>query len=151
PAVTGAESAGDSDVVTFEVLIRLDSPPPQVRMGMTAWAQIVTAQHNDVLTIPSQAVLQRRLNDLPPSCRPSADETAPESSALDNAERRYYQVVFVESAGQAEMRLVRTGISHRGRVEILDGLRAGERVIAGPYRSFAMLRPGLAIDSGAAP
>jgi HlyD family secretion protein len=63
--------------------------------------------------------------------------------------RRYHQVVFVEEGGQARCRLVKTGISDENRVEILAGVAAGERVVAGPYRAFDKLKDGRPVRQAA--
>jgi multidrug efflux pump subunit AcrA (membrane-fusion protein) len=52
----------------------------------------------------------------------------PEEAVLDSGTRR---VVFVETAaGHYEPRAVRLGIRGDGKVQVLDGVRAGERVVA---------------------
>jgi RND family efflux transporter MFP subunit len=52
---------------------------------------------------------------------------APESAVLDSGDR---QVVYVDLGnGNLEPRLVRAGEHVGGRVEILEGLRAGERIV----------------------
>jgi HlyD family secretion protein len=135
-------ATGGTDVTTFEVLIQIDAPPPQVRMEMTANVEILVAEHEQVLTIPAQAVLLRRLRDLPRSLRPMAESESGDEPATRDPSRRYYQVVYVEAEGRASCRLVKTGIGDRGRVGILDGLRPGERIVTGPYRSFEKLRDG---------
>jgi HlyD family secretion protein len=135
---TVGAAAGSTDVTAFETIIHLDSPPPEVRMEMTANAEILVAERQGVLTLPAQAVLHRRPKDLPRSLRQEAEK---EADGHD-AGRRYTQVVYVESGGVARCRIVKTGISDRGHVEILDGLRQGERVITGPYRNFDRLKEG---------
>jgi HlyD family secretion protein len=139
-------ATGGTDVTTFEVLVQIDAPPPQVRMEMTANVEILVAEHEQVLTIPAQAVLLRRLRDLPRSLRPMAESASGDEPATRDPTRRYYQVVYVEADGRASCRLVKTGIGERGQVEILDGLRPGERIVTGPYRSFEKLKDGKPIS-----
>jgi HlyD family secretion protein len=143
-ALGGATSStsGSSDVTAFETLIQLDSPPPEVRMEMTVNVEILVDQREGVLTVPAQSVLNRRPKDLPRSLRPVAEKERGKGAAGPDSSRRYCQVVFVESEGVAHCRLVKTGIGDRGQVEILEGVRPGERIITGPYRNFDKLHDG---------
>jgi HlyD family secretion protein len=47
--------------------------------------------------------------------------------------------------GKARQRPVRTGISNETHVEILEGVKAGDKVVTGPYRSLRDLEDGAAI------
>ena len=51
--------------------------------------------------------------------------------------------VFVAAHGRAELRLVKTGAAHHGRIEILSGLSAGEAVVV---RAPAGLREGQPLE-----
>ncbi|HXM69923.1 MAG TPA: hypothetical protein VN970_02230, partial [Thermoanaerobaculia bacterium] len=74
------------------------------------------------LVVPIQAVVER-----PPLGASSGDEI---------------KVVFVVAGGKAHQRKVDTGISDETRVEVLGGLRPGEQVVTGPYRSLRDLKDG---------
>jgi HlyD family secretion protein len=135
-----ASSNDDNQVATFETIISIHSPPPQVRLGMTASVEILVEEKKNVLSIPSPAVLHRRAKDLPASVREHLDEDAAHRGGVKDPSRRYHQVVFVESDNKAHCRVVKTGISDETRVEVLGGLEEGERVIGGPYRVFDNLK-----------
>jgi HlyD family secretion protein len=146
PASSGGSSSsttqGPQEETYFEAIVQLESPPPEVRMEMTVNVEILVAEHKGVLTIPAQAVLHRRPEELPPPLLQLADQESADESDGRASSRRYSQVVFVESDGVMHCRLVKTGIGHRGRVEVLSGLSEGERVITGPYRSFDQFKEG---------
>jgi len=57
--------------------------------------------------------------------------------------------VFVMDDGKAVRRDVKTGISSDSDQEILDGLAAGERVIAGPFRTLRHLNDGDPVEEAA--
>jgi HlyD family secretion protein len=144
-ALGGSSStSSSSDVIAFETLIQLDSPPPEVRMEMTVNVEILVDQREGVLTVPAQSVLNRRPRDLPRSLRAVAEKESGKAAGPDSS-RRYCQVVFVESQGVAHCRLVKTGIGDRGQVEILEGVKPGERVITGPYRNIDKLHDGTSV------
>lgn len=133
---TPQELGTGNDAVTFETVVRIDNPAPHVRMGMTANVEILVAERSSAVTVPAQAVVQRRARDLPVGVRPSS------AGGGEPADRQYIPVVLVRRNGVAEFRVVRPGIGDRGRVEILEGLQPGEDVIVGPYRAFDRLREG---------
>jgi HlyD family secretion protein len=135
----------DNEAATFETIIALDSPPPSVRLGMTASVEIIVEKRDAERSIPAQAVLHRRARDLPRSLVESLPADAQHGPGVKDPSRRYHQVVFVNVDGKARARLVRTGISDESRVEILDGLNEGETVVAGPYRVFDKLKEGRAV------
>ena len=55
------------------------------------------------------------------------------------------KVVFLNEKGKARQHEVTTGVSDETRVEILTGLKEGETVITGPYRSLRDLKDGDAV------
>jgi HlyD family secretion protein len=143
PTTTGNE------VAIFETIIALDKPSPQVRLGMSANVEILVDERDDVVSIPAQAVLHRRAKDLPRALAERLGDETPHGPGVKDPARRYHQVVFVEEGGQARCRLVKTGISDENRVEVLGGLAEGERVIAGPYRAFDLLKEGKPVREAA--
>ena len=116
------------DAATFPVRIALDRQNPAMRPGMSARVKIVTAAAKDALTIPVQAVITAK-----------ADSRSAERRESGESEPRS---VFVWENGKVNKRQVRTGISDPTRIEILDGLREGERVVTGPYPVFQSLKSG---------
>jgi HlyD family secretion protein len=145
-----AVQANDNEVATYETIISLESPPPQVRLGMSASVEVLVEERDDVRGIPSQAVLHRRARDLPHGLAEKLEAETVRGPGVKDPSRRYHQVVFVNDNGKARCRLVKTGISDEGRVEIVEGLAEGERVITGPYRVFDKLKEGSAVKEAAA-
>jgi len=83
--------------------------------------------------VPSQAVLDRRVEILPPQVR--------ESELVDRS-RTFASVVYVLEAGKAKTRPVRAGVSDLTDTVILEGLEEGARVIVGPFRVLRDLEDG---------
>ncbi len=112
PSAAAAESA----LVSYAVTLSLDEATREVRAGMTANASLLTAQRNDVLLLPSQAIIADRA-----------------------AGRFYVDLVVGEGPAPAEGDAAPAGVSVE-RVEvtiglrddqntqILEGLQAGDRV-----------------------
>ncbi|MBW4037388.1 MAG: efflux RND transporter periplasmic adaptor subunit [Acidobacteria bacterium] len=93
------------NVTTFEVQISIDNPGGELKANMTANAEIVLEEHKHVLTIPEQAVLYDKNR--------SASVWVPDTHAKDG-----HRVVNIK-----------TGISNGSRIEVLAGLRAGDKVV----------------------
>jgi HlyD family secretion protein len=129
------------DVVTFETLVLVDSDDSRVRPGMNANVQIEVATREDALSIPVEAVVQRKRKDLPEEivARLDArqDELPPEKQQL---QAEYIKIVFVNEDEAAKVRLIETGISDETGVEVLTGVNEGDIVVTGPYRSLDQLK-----------
>jgi HlyD family secretion protein len=52
------------------------------------------------------------------------------------------KVVFLIEDGKARQRPVQTGISDETHVELLSGVKPGEQVVTGPYRTLKDLKNG---------
>jgi HlyD family secretion protein len=123
----GFSRPAQPDVTFFDVEVLLDDPDEDLRPGMSVRAEINTAIHPKALVVPIQAVVERDLK----SAKTGATEEA--------------DVVYVVEKGKAVQRKVKTGISDETRVEILSGVKDGDQVVTGPYRSLRDLEPGEAV------
>lgn len=119
---SGYNRSSQPDVTFFKVKVLLDDSNRQLRSGMSVRAEIQTKADKGALVVPIQAVVER-----PPLGAPGGDEI---------------KAVFVVDAGKVRQRKVDTGISDETRVEVLAGLKVGQKVVTGPYRSLRDLKDG---------
>jgi RND family efflux transporter MFP subunit len=84
----------------FDVFAVFDNPGDW-RPGATVNAMVVLEEHAEAVTVPEQSVV----------LRPAGE------------------VVYVADGGVAKQRVVRSGISQNGYIEILEGLQPGETVV----------------------
>jgi HlyD family secretion protein len=126
-----------ADVVSFETLITVSGKRKSLLPEMTATVEIEVKRAEDALGVPVQAVVHRRLKDLPPTPLfrdwVARQPKTPAEKGKDEMVR-YVTVVFVMEDGEAHARPVQTGISDQERIEILDGLGPDDTVIIGPFR-----------------
>jgi RND family efflux transporter MFP subunit len=113
-----ASDAGSSGVVSFSVVISLDSPPAGLRLGMSADITIVAASATNVLAIPSRAL---------------------------SGSAGAYTVRVVAADGTASVRNVEVGLVTDSLAEIKSGLQAGELVVTGTSSSQ---NAGLTVNGG---
>ncbi len=112
----------------FKTEILLETDGEQIYSGLTADAEIEVKRHADVLTIPSQAVLGRPIDDLPVDIR--------DSSEFVNRDKTIITVVYRFIEGKAVVTPVKIGPSDVTHTVILGGLEKDDRVIIGPYKAL---------------
>ncbi len=116
------------DVTFFKVKVLLDEPDGDLRAGMSVRAEITTAEHEDALVVPIQAVVERLPRDA-------------EGEQIADAEE--VRVAFVIGDDDTvRQQPVETGLSDTTHVETVAGLAEGDRVVTGPYRSLKELEHG---------
>jgi HlyD family secretion protein len=127
---SGFNRANQPDVTFFKVKMLLDDPDEDLRDRMSVRAEIRTATRPSSLVVPIQAVVERK----------------PVGTSGKNAgaggKDQEVKVVFVIEDGKARQRPVQTGISDETHVELSSGVKPGEKVITGPYRTLRDLKDG---------
>ncbi len=93
-----------SDTKVYQTIVTIDEPVERLKPGMTAVAEIHVERLNDVLTVPVQAIVQ------------VGKETA----------------CYVAGQPAPQRRAVKLGRTNDKLVQILDGVRAGDRVVLNP-------------------
>jgi len=133
---TAASTAtGTNDrAVDYEVEITLDHPPAEVRPDLSATARVVTDTRQKVLSIPIIALTVREHTPVSTEARP-VDTTAARK-------KKETEGVFVVDKGAATFRPVKVGIAGDEYFEVVDGLKEGETIVAGPYQSIRDLKDG---------
>jgi membrane fusion protein (multidrug efflux system) len=110
------EPAVDPQTRTLRALALVDAPPASLRPGMSASVRIEIEEAKNVLAVPQEAVIR--------------------------SGSQQYLFVITED-GQAKRKNVELGQIDATRVEVTDGLAAGERVITSGHQK---LKSGAAVD-----
>ena len=128
---TTTQTAGASqEAKDFKVVVTLDSPPPELRPGLSATATIVTATRQVVLTVPIQALTIREFDNDPKN-----------GGTADKAKKKVEKEgVFTIKNGLALFRQVKTGITGTTDIEITDGLAENDHIVTGPYQVLRTLK-----------
>lgn len=122
----------ESEVTSFPIIVALNEKPPGVLPGMSAEVRIAASTREKTLVIPIQSVTVRPLKSLP-----STAQAVDAGPTLESPESLVKVVFVVTEQQQASVRRIVTGLSSDTEMEVLQGLRPGERVVEGPYRTLA--------------
>ena len=118
--VTASEESKD-----FKVVITLEDPPVNLKPGLSASADIVTAEKKGVLAVPISAlVLRDRKTDEPSSKKEDKEEEG----------------VYIVQDNRVKFTPVMKGIMGELMVEIKTGLEEGQTVVIGPYNALRQLK-----------
>jgi len=148
PAGAAAQTGQNTTAVDYDVEVTLTKPPANVRPDLSATARIITDTRKQALSIPIIALTQR--DNKPVVTEGHKPDTASTKKAAQT------EGVFVVTNGKATFRPVKVGIAGDQYFEVLDGLKGGETIVAGPYQAIRDLKDGAAVrgtktpgDSGA--
>ncbi len=127
----------DKDGTTyFETEIRVELPKDNGLRGMLSNVDIEVETLRDVIKVPTQAILDRAVEDLPASIR---------NNPIVDKNKKFARVVFVVKDGKAVPLPVTVGSSDLTDTVVLAGLTGDETIIVGPYRSLIGLKADQAV------
>ena len=145
---TTQSTTSTQEAKDFKVVVTLDSPPDNLRPGLSTTAKIKTAEKKDVVAIPIQALAVRSRKDIEDAKKNSKGGSsgsvtlaAPPPSAPNDPKKDEIQGVFVVSGKKAVFKAVKTGISGVTDIEVTDGLQAGDEIVVGSYKALRTLKP----------
>lgn len=130
PAQAQQRGEPTDGVAFFKTEILLDEGT-EVLSGVTADVEIETKRHQNVLKVPSQSILGRNVDELPP-------EVA--ANATVDRTRTIATVVYLLKGGKASVRPVKVGPSDLTHTIILSGIDENDVVITGPYKALESLK-----------
>jgi HlyD family secretion protein len=118
-----------TDAIKFRVKVQLKDPPPDVKPGLSVQADILTGFRPQTLVVPMQALVVRDIERKPGQTpRPG--------------EPREEEGVYLMEDGKARFQAIKTGLLGELSIEVVSGLRGGETIITGPFKSLRTLKPG---------
>jgi HlyD family secretion protein len=134
---TQTASGSNDRAVDFDVEIRLDTPPGDIRPDLSCTARIITDTREGALSIPIIALTVRDHERVPNENNPALDTVSRRRPG-----EREEEGVFLVQNGVATFRPVKVGIAGDEYFEVLDGLRGGETIVAGTYQAIRDLKDG---------
>lgn len=134
---TQTASGSNDRAVDFDVEIRLDDPPGDIRPDLSCTARVITDTRESALSIPIIALTVRDHERVPNENNPALDTVSRRRPG-----EREEEGVFLVQNGVATFRPVKVGIAGDEYFEVLDGLRGGETIVAGTYQAIRDLKDG---------
>ena len=143
---TTQTTTSNQEAKDFKVVVTLDSPPENLRPGLSTTAKIKTAERKNAVAIPIQALAVRSRKDLDEAAKngkksSSVTLAAPPPTAPGDTKKDEIQGVFVVNGKKAAFRPVETGISGVTDIEITKGLQEGDEIVVGSYKALRTLKP----------
>jgi len=136
-STTGTEEAKD-----FKVVVTLDQPSDELRPGLSTTAKITTASKPNVLALPIQALTVFT----PPTPAANGNVEAASSSSTSKPVAPVQGVYVVDKDAHGKQRAkfvpVTTGITGATDIEVLSGLKDGQEIVIGPYKTLRTLKDG---------
>jgi len=137
-------TASSQEAKDFKVVVALDNPPDDIRPGLSCTGKVITATRKNVVTIPIQALTIRQKGDLEDADKKIDDKgknkNAPPNPAEEKARKEELQGVFVIAGEKAEFRKLETGITGATDIEVTNGLKDGDEIITGSYKTIRTIR-----------
>ena len=122
-----------NEATKFKVKVWIKNPPDTIKPGLSAQADIFTGRRDQALAVPIQALVMKE--------KKGEAGTAPKDE----------EGIYVVDKGKAAFLPVTTGLMGDLNVEVVAGLKGGETVITGPFRSLRDLKGGEAVQAAKAP
>jgi HlyD family secretion protein len=130
----------------FKVTITIKDPPPNLRPGLNATSEIVTARREKVLAVPVQAVVVREVDKqgkvVDPDALASAGAERQGNTVSQMAREKGVEKdgVFIVDGEKARFKPVKTGVMGETDIEITEGLAEGQVIVTGSYRTLRSLK-----------
>jgi len=145
---TTQSTTSTQEAKDFKVVVTLDSPPENLRPGLSSTAKIKTAEKKNVVAIPIQALAVRSRKDIEDAKKNSKGDSsgsvtlaAPPPASTGDPKKDEIQGVFVISGKKAIFHPVKTGISGVTDIEVTEGLQPGDEIVVGSYKALRTLKP----------
>jgi len=126
--VTGSTSTQEAK--DFKVVVTLENPSQRLKPGLSASADIITAEKKGVLAVPISALVLRD--------KPAAAGDRPDAKKEEEG-------VYTVDAGRVKFTPVEKGISGGMNIEVTSGLKESQDIVSGPYASLRELKDGVLI------
>lgn len=120
---TGVQESKD-----FKVIITLENPPKILKPGLSASADIITAEKKDVLAVPIASLVVREKKE---------EETRKKAEEEEG--------IYVVENNRVKFTPVTKGIMGELMIEITSGLKEGQEISVGPYSALRLLKDDMLV------
>src|SRR5262245_2008288 len=113
--------------INFKVKAKTLEPPPIIRAGFSVVADIITGTKSKVPTIPLAAVVIR---------------DSPKGEKVASGRTKTEEGVYTMPGSKVHFVAIKTGLAGELDIEVASGLKDGESVISGPFKTLRTIKEG---------
>ena len=132
PIQTTSTATTGTQATNFKVVVTLENPSQRLKPGLSASADIITAQKKGVLAVPISSLVLRD--------KPAAAGDRPDAKKEEEG-------VYTVENSRVKFQAVEKGISGGMSMEITAGLKENQDIVTGPYASLRELKDGILIKT----
>jgi HlyD family secretion protein len=147
--ITNPTMSQQQEAKDFKVVVTLLDPSEELKPGLSTTAKITTAVRSNVLAIPIQALTVREPekeqqrkepSSTPKSAKADNEVRGKETMAAKANKKKEQQGVFIVRDLKSVFIPVRTGITGQTEIEVLSGLKEGDEIITGSYKTLRTIK-----------
>lgn len=127
------------NAVNYNISILIEDTVSELKAGMTATSEIITAELRNIVMVPIQSVLTRPVEQLA--------NLSNGNGSIELKDKGQTEAVFVVQDGTALLVPVITGVAGGEYIQIKSGLKPGQQVVTGPFNSLRELQSGERVQS----
>jgi HlyD family secretion protein len=139
-SVKSTTTATTDQAVDYEVTIQLLNAPKDTRPDFSATAKIITDKRTNVLSVPIIALTVRENQAI--QSGDTAVGLGKAKPVKDIGKKDVEGVFVVGSDNKVTFRPVKVGIAGEKHFEVIDGLKEGDKIVAGTYQAIRELKDG---------
>jgi HlyD family secretion protein len=139
-AVRSATGQQADQAIDYEVTIELANAPIDTRPDFSATAKIITDMRSKALSIPIIALTTREREQARNA--DSAQVVLGRQPTRQVGQRDVEGVFIVNEDNTVSFRPVKIGIAGDEYFEVVDGLKAGEKIVSGSFQAIRELKDG---------
>lgn len=116
--------------------LQISDDKPPFRAGLSASVEVRTNTLNNILTVPIASVTARE-DEMESKKKEYNKKAGNEEEDTNGKEAMLKEYVFVQQGDSVVMREVKTGIQDDEFIQIVSGIKQGEKIVSAPYEAIS--------------